>query len=341
VIKRLSTEEYGEISSDGSTACSSVSRWSWTVADPVPPRSFVGVSLDRATQSVRRRRAGRPPRSGTRPSRPSPRPATTGMTTSLIDGTSTAPIGASSRQAITMDEEEFVELVLSDMPPRSANYETSSRRTAAERRRRRGSVLARVLDSGSRRSSRSHCTFAPYPASLSNVSFETDRADERRQRESDGDHEDGIVNIRKGERRERGIPRETPRLQCERESVRSVERPRQAEDPDRAGAVDRAPFGSESGGHRLADRPEIALQDRQKPKDERDADPEELARFPGDRPLDRRSRVPHRRRSDVSRADEQDEQDAVARQPRRDGVRGVEPRCPQGDAPAISGRARG
>jgi glyoxylase-like metal-dependent hydrolase (beta-lactamase superfamily II) len=41
------------------------------------------------------------------------------------DGTYTAPIGelVAEMDALTMDEDEFVELVLSDMPPRPANYE--------------------------------------------------------------------------------------------------------------------------------------------------------------------------------------------------------------------------
>ena len=41
------------------------------------------------------------------------------------DGTYTAPIGQLREQmdALTMDEDEFVELILSDMPPRPANYE--------------------------------------------------------------------------------------------------------------------------------------------------------------------------------------------------------------------------
>ncbi|WP_276274232.1 MBL fold metallo-hydrolase [Haloarcula litorea] len=41
------------------------------------------------------------------------------------DGTYTAPIGelVDEMDALTMDEEEFVELILSDMPPRPANYE--------------------------------------------------------------------------------------------------------------------------------------------------------------------------------------------------------------------------
>ncbi|RQH02411.1 MBL fold metallo-hydrolase [Natrarchaeobius oligotrophus] len=41
------------------------------------------------------------------------------------DGTYTAPIGqlADEMDALTMDEDEFVELILSDMPPRPANYE--------------------------------------------------------------------------------------------------------------------------------------------------------------------------------------------------------------------------
>jgi glyoxylase-like metal-dependent hydrolase (beta-lactamase superfamily II) len=41
------------------------------------------------------------------------------------DGTYTAPIGqlVDEMDALTMDEDEFVELVLSDMPPRPANYE--------------------------------------------------------------------------------------------------------------------------------------------------------------------------------------------------------------------------
>jgi len=41
------------------------------------------------------------------------------------DGTYTAPIGelVEEMDALTMDEEEFVELILSDMPPRPANYE--------------------------------------------------------------------------------------------------------------------------------------------------------------------------------------------------------------------------
>ncbi|AGB39400.1 MBL fold metallo-hydrolase [Natronococcus occultus] len=41
------------------------------------------------------------------------------------DGTYTAPIGELREQmdALTMEEDEFVELVLSDMPPRPANYE--------------------------------------------------------------------------------------------------------------------------------------------------------------------------------------------------------------------------
>jgi len=75
-----------------------------------------------------------------------------------------------------MDEEEFVELVLRTCRhgrPTTRHHRDEPRRNAVDDE---GSVLARVLDSGSRRSSRSHCTFAPYPASLSNVSFETDRA---------------------------------------------------------------------------------------------------------------------------------------------------------------------
>ena len=42
------------------------------------------------------------------------------------DGTYTAPIGQLTEEmnALSMDEEEFVELILSDMPPRPANYET-------------------------------------------------------------------------------------------------------------------------------------------------------------------------------------------------------------------------
>ena len=41
------------------------------------------------------------------------------------DGTYTAPIGqlVAEMDALTMDEDEFVDLVLSDMPPRPANYE--------------------------------------------------------------------------------------------------------------------------------------------------------------------------------------------------------------------------
>jgi len=41
------------------------------------------------------------------------------------DGTYTAPIGdlVTEMDALTMDKEAFVELVLSDMPPRPANYE--------------------------------------------------------------------------------------------------------------------------------------------------------------------------------------------------------------------------
>jgi len=41
------------------------------------------------------------------------------------DGTYTAPIGQLKEEmdALTMDEDEFVELILSDMPPRPANYE--------------------------------------------------------------------------------------------------------------------------------------------------------------------------------------------------------------------------
>ncbi|SEG68462.1 MBL fold metallo-hydrolase, partial [Halobellus limi] len=41
------------------------------------------------------------------------------------DGTYTAPIGElkADMDALTMEEEEFVELILSDMPPRPANYE--------------------------------------------------------------------------------------------------------------------------------------------------------------------------------------------------------------------------
>ncbi|ELY97369.1 MBL fold metallo-hydrolase [Natrialba asiatica] len=41
------------------------------------------------------------------------------------DGTYTAPIGQLEEEmdALTMDEDEFVELILSDMPPRPANYE--------------------------------------------------------------------------------------------------------------------------------------------------------------------------------------------------------------------------
>ncbi|WP_336036721.1 MBL fold metallo-hydrolase [Halobacterium yunchengense] len=42
------------------------------------------------------------------------------------DGTYTAPIGelVEDMAALTMDEDEFVELILSDMPPRPANYES-------------------------------------------------------------------------------------------------------------------------------------------------------------------------------------------------------------------------
>ncbi|OLZ40612.1 MBL fold metallo-hydrolase [Natrinema saccharevitans] len=42
------------------------------------------------------------------------------------DGTYTAPIGdlVEEMNALTMDEDEFVELILSDMPPRPANYES-------------------------------------------------------------------------------------------------------------------------------------------------------------------------------------------------------------------------
>ena len=41
------------------------------------------------------------------------------------DGTYTAPIGdlVAEMDALTMDEQEFVDLILSDMPPRPANYE--------------------------------------------------------------------------------------------------------------------------------------------------------------------------------------------------------------------------
>ena len=41
------------------------------------------------------------------------------------DGTYTAPVGnlVAEMDALTMDEDEFVELILSDMPPRPANYE--------------------------------------------------------------------------------------------------------------------------------------------------------------------------------------------------------------------------
>jgi glyoxylase-like metal-dependent hydrolase (beta-lactamase superfamily II) len=41
------------------------------------------------------------------------------------DGTFTAPVGQLTEEmdALTMDEDEFVELILSDMPPRPANYE--------------------------------------------------------------------------------------------------------------------------------------------------------------------------------------------------------------------------
>ena len=41
------------------------------------------------------------------------------------DGTYTAPLGAlvEEMDALTMDEDEFVDLILSDMPPRPANYE--------------------------------------------------------------------------------------------------------------------------------------------------------------------------------------------------------------------------
>ncbi|ADB63133.1 beta-lactamase domain protein (plasmid) [Haloterrigena turkmenica DSM 5511] len=41
------------------------------------------------------------------------------------DGTYTAPVGqlTAEMDALTMDEDEFVELILSDMPPRPANYE--------------------------------------------------------------------------------------------------------------------------------------------------------------------------------------------------------------------------
>ena len=41
------------------------------------------------------------------------------------DGTYTAPIGEliAEMSALTTDEEAFVELILSDMPPRPANYE--------------------------------------------------------------------------------------------------------------------------------------------------------------------------------------------------------------------------
>ena len=42
-----------------------------------------------------------------------------------VDGTYTAPIGelVAEMDALTMDEREFVDLILSDMPPRPANYE--------------------------------------------------------------------------------------------------------------------------------------------------------------------------------------------------------------------------
>jgi glyoxylase-like metal-dependent hydrolase (beta-lactamase superfamily II) len=41
------------------------------------------------------------------------------------DGTYTAPIGelVEDMDALTMDEDDFVDLILSDMPPRPANYE--------------------------------------------------------------------------------------------------------------------------------------------------------------------------------------------------------------------------
>ncbi|MFD1599417.1 MBL fold metallo-hydrolase, partial [Halobellus rarus] len=41
------------------------------------------------------------------------------------DGTYTAPIGElkAEMDALTMEEDEFAELILSDMPPRPANYE--------------------------------------------------------------------------------------------------------------------------------------------------------------------------------------------------------------------------
>jgi glyoxylase-like metal-dependent hydrolase (beta-lactamase superfamily II) len=41
------------------------------------------------------------------------------------DGTYTAPIGdlVDEMAALTMEEEDFVDLILSDMPPRPANYE--------------------------------------------------------------------------------------------------------------------------------------------------------------------------------------------------------------------------
>ena len=42
-----------------------------------------------------------------------------------VDGTYTAPIGelVAEMDALTMDEDDFVDLILSDMPPRPANYE--------------------------------------------------------------------------------------------------------------------------------------------------------------------------------------------------------------------------
>jgi glyoxylase-like metal-dependent hydrolase (beta-lactamase superfamily II) len=45
--------------------------------------------------------------------------------TPATDGTYTAPLGdlVETMDALTMDEEPFVDLVLSDMPPRPGNYE--------------------------------------------------------------------------------------------------------------------------------------------------------------------------------------------------------------------------
>ncbi|WP_276256124.1 MBL fold metallo-hydrolase [Halomontanus rarus] len=51
------------------------------------------------------------------------------------DGTYTAPVGQleGEMDALTMDEDEFVELILSDMPPRPANYEDIIRTNLGQR----------------------------------------------------------------------------------------------------------------------------------------------------------------------------------------------------------------